>query len=161
MVGFPPIPRISHKNSGETRTVHTWWVERCFGIFGNKGDIWRLILKCNPAGHCFLLRALVWIELFQIIHNCVSEWMLSAKVLLKLVYKLLEILFFLICGIFQYVIFLFNRRRKFKLLGLQGDPISTILFLSVTSWSLHEINTGGDWSAYCNDFLSKQKFFNM
>ena len=26
------------------------------------------------------------------------------------------------CGISQYMIFLSNRRQKFKLLGLQGDP---------------------------------------
>ena len=79
------MPSVSQKDSGETGTVHTWWVERLFGIFGNKGDIWRLVLKFNPAGHCFLLRALVLIELFQIIHNCGSELMLPAKVLLKLV----------------------------------------------------------------------------
>ena len=31
--------------------------------------------------------------------------------------------FFPICGISQYVTFLFNRRGKFKLLGLQGNPL--------------------------------------
>ena len=48
--------------------------------------------------------------------------MLQGKFLLKLVYKLLEISFFPSCGIFQYVIFLSNRRGTFKILGLQGDP---------------------------------------
>ena len=42
--------------------------------------------------------------------------MLQAKFLLKLVYKLLDKYLFS-----QYVIFLPNRRGKFKLLGLQGD----------------------------------------
>ena len=60
--------------------------------------------------------------LFQINHNCVTKCTLQAKFLLKLTSKLLEIPFFPICKISQYVIFLSNRRRKFKLLDLQGDP---------------------------------------
>ena len=54
-------------------------------IFGKKGDAWRIILGDNPAGHCFVLRDLVLIELFQISHNCVTECMLQAKFLLKLI----------------------------------------------------------------------------
>ena len=37
-----------------------------------------MILGDNPAGHCFVLRDLVLIKLFQISHSC-------AKCLLKLV----------------------------------------------------------------------------
>ena len=58
---------------------------------------------------------LVLIEFFQIGHNCVG------KVFVKTYLKALRD-FFPIYGISQYVIFLSNRRRKFKLLGLQGDP---------------------------------------
>ena len=54
-------------------------------IFGKKGDAWGIILEDNPAGHCFVLRDLVLIELFQISHNCVTECMLQAKFLLKLI----------------------------------------------------------------------------
>ena len=61
--------------------------------------------------------------LFQISHICVTECTLQAKFLLKIIWKLLEIPFFPICGISQYVIFLSNRRGKFKLLDLQGDPL--------------------------------------
>ena len=68
-------------------------------IFGKKGDAWHMILGDNPAGHGFVLRDLVLIELFQISHNCVTECMLQAKFLLKLIQKLLEIPFHLICGI--------------------------------------------------------------
>ena len=42
-------------------------------------------MRDNPAGHCFVLRNLILIEPFQIIHNCVTECMLQAKFLLKLV----------------------------------------------------------------------------
>ena len=110
------------QGSGEGGTVHIWWMQQFFDIFGKKGDTWHMILEYNPAGHCFLLRDLVLIELIQVSHNCVTEWMLQGKFLLKLVYKLLEISFFPSCGIFQYVIFLSNRRGTFKILGLQGDP---------------------------------------
>ena len=62
----------------------------------------------------------------------------------------------------QYVIFLSNRRGKLKLLGLQGDPPpSPFPSLSGKSWSPHEENPEGGWSAYCNDFLSKQKIYSM
>ena len=82
-----------------------------------------MILGDNPAGHGFVLRDLVLIELFQISHNCVTECMLLANFLLKLILKLLEVFSQYICRISQYVIFLSNRRRKFKLLDLQGDPL--------------------------------------
>ena len=48
-------------------------MQQFFNIFGKKGDNLRMILGCNPAGHCFVLRDLVLIELFQISHNCVNE----------------------------------------------------------------------------------------
>ena len=83
-----------------------------------------MILRDNPAGHGFALKDLVLIELFQISRNCVTECTLQPKFLLKLMLKLLRIPLFPICGISQYVIFLSNRRAKFKLLGLQGDPPS-------------------------------------
>ena len=54
-------------------------------IFGKKGDAWRMILGDNPAGHSFVLRDLVLIELFQISHNYVTECTLQAKCLLKLI----------------------------------------------------------------------------
>ena len=69
----------------------------------------------NPARHSFVLKNLVLIDLFQISHNCVTECMLQGK--------LLEIFSQYKCKISQYVIFLSNRRRKFKLLDLQGDPL--------------------------------------
>ena len=62
-----------------------------------------MILEDNPAGHSFVLRDLVLIELFQICHNCVTECKLQAKAIRDF------------CGISQYVIFLSNRRVKFKL----------------------------------------------
>ena len=68
-----------------------------------------MILGDNPERHGFVLGDLVLIELFQIGHNCVTECMLQAKFLLKLIQKLLEMPFLLICGISQYVIFLSNR----------------------------------------------------
>ena len=40
---------------------------------------WNMILGDNPAGHGFVLRDLVLIELFQISHNCVTECTLQAK----------------------------------------------------------------------------------
>ena len=49
---FPPIPRASHKGSGERGTVHTWWVQQFFDIFVKKGGTWHMILGDNPAGHC-------------------------------------------------------------------------------------------------------------
>ena len=113
---FFPIPRVSHKGSGEGGTVHTWWVQQFCDIFGKKGDARHMLLGDNPVGHGFVLRNLILIELFQISHNFVTEFILQAKFLLKIIQKLLEIPFS------QYVIFLFNRRGKFKLIGLQGDP---------------------------------------
>ena len=84
-VGFSSIPRVSRKDSEkEWGKVHTWRVQ-FFNIFSKKGDTWHMILGDNPAGHCFVLRDLVLIELFQISHNCVTECMLQAKFLLKLV----------------------------------------------------------------------------
>ena len=44
-----------------------------------------MILGDNLAGHCLVLRNLVLIELFHISHYCVTECMLQAKFLLKLV----------------------------------------------------------------------------
>ena len=65
-VGFFPIPRTTHKISGEGATVHTWWVQQFCGIFGKRkrGDAWHMVLGESPAGHDFVLRDLVLIELF-------------------------------------------------------------------------------------------------
>ena len=82
-VGFSPILRVSHKGSGERGTVHTWWEQQFFDIFVKKGDTWHMILGDNRAGHCFVLRDLVLIELFQISQNCVTECMMPAKSLLQ------------------------------------------------------------------------------
>ena len=80
-----PIPRVSHKGSGEGGTVHTWWVQQFCDIFGKKGDVWLMILGDNPAGHDILSRDLGLIELFQISHKCVTECTLLAKFLPKLI----------------------------------------------------------------------------
>ena len=84
-VGFFPVPRVSHKGSRKEGTVHTWCVQQFCDIFGKKGDAWRMILGDNPAGHGFVLRDLVLMELFEISHNCVTECMLWAKSLLMLI----------------------------------------------------------------------------
>ena len=84
-LGFSPIPRVFHKGSGERGTVHTWWVQQFFDIFVKKGDTQHMILGDNPAGHCFVLRDFVLIKFFQISHNCVTECMPQAKLLLKLI----------------------------------------------------------------------------
>ena len=84
-VGFSPVPRVSHKGSGERGRVRTWWVHYFFDIFVKKEDTQHIILGDIPAGHCFVLKDLVLIELFQISHNCVTELMLQGKSLLKLV----------------------------------------------------------------------------
>ena len=74
------------KVQGKGEPVHnTWWVQQFCDIFGKKGDTWHMILGDNPAGHGFVLRDLVLIELFQISHNCVTECTLQAKFLLKLI----------------------------------------------------------------------------
>ena len=62
-VGFFPIPRVTHKGLGEGGTVHTWWLQQFCDIFGKKGDVWHMILEDNPAGHSFVLRDLILIEL--------------------------------------------------------------------------------------------------
>ena len=81
----------------------------------------------------------------------------AGKTFVKTYLKVIRDTFFPICGISQYVIFLSNRREKFKLLGLQGDPHSPVTLLSGTFWSLNEENLDGGGSVYCNDFLSKKK----
>ena len=73
------------KVQGKREPVHTWWVQRFCDIFGKNGDAWHMILGDNPAGYGFVSRDLVLIELFQISHNCVTECMLQAKFLLKLI----------------------------------------------------------------------------
>ena len=45
----------------------------------------------------------------------------AGKIFVKTYLKAIRDTFFPICGISQYVIFLSNRRGKFKLLDLQGD----------------------------------------
>ena len=51
------------KVQGKGEPVHTWWVQQFCDIFGKKGDAWHMILGDNPAGHGFVLRDLVLIEL--------------------------------------------------------------------------------------------------
>ena len=80
-----PIPRVFHKASEDGKTVHTWWVQQFCDIFGKKGDVWHIILGDSPAGHGFVLRDLILIELFQISHNCVTECTLQTKFLLELI----------------------------------------------------------------------------
>ena len=46
----------------------------------------------------------------------------AGKIFVKTYLKAIRDIFFPICGISQYVIFLSNRRGMFKLLDLQGDP---------------------------------------
>ena len=60
-------------------------MQQFFDIFGKKGDIWCMILGDAPAGHGFVSRDLVLIELFQISHNCVIECTLQANLLLRLI----------------------------------------------------------------------------
>ena len=60
-------------------------MQQFYDIFGKKGDAWRMIPGDNPAGHDFVLRDLVLIELFQMSHNCVTECPLQAKFLFKLI----------------------------------------------------------------------------
>ena len=52
------------KVQGKGEPVHnTWWVQQFCDIFGKKGDTWHMILGDNSAGHVFVLRDLVLIEL--------------------------------------------------------------------------------------------------
>ena len=91
------------KVQGKREPVHTSWVQQFCDIFGKKRDAWHMILEDNPARHSFVLRDLVLIELFQISQNCVTECTLQAIAIRDF------------CGISRYVIFLSNRRVKFKL----------------------------------------------
>ena len=45
----------------------------------------------------------------------------AGKIYVKTYLKVIKIPFFLVCGISLYVIFLSNRKVKFKILDLQGD----------------------------------------
>ena len=60
-------------------------MQQFFDIFVKEGDARRMILGGNSARHCFVLTDLVLIRLFQINHNCVTEFILQANILLKLV----------------------------------------------------------------------------
>ena len=51
------------KVQGKAEPVHTLWVQQFYDIFGKKGDAWHMIVGDNPAGHGFVLRDLVLIEL--------------------------------------------------------------------------------------------------
>ena len=86
----------------------------------------------------------------------------AGKMFVKTYLKAIRNTFFLISGISQYVMFLFNTKGKFKLLDLQGDPSpSPVPLFSGISCSLHEENPESGWSAYCDDFISKQKIYSM
>ena len=54
-------------------------------IFRKKADAWHMILGDNSAGHGFVLKDLVLIELCQMSHNFVIEVTVLAKLLLKLI----------------------------------------------------------------------------
>ena len=71
--------------------------------------------------------------------------------------------FFPICEISQYVIFLSSRRGKFKLLDLQGDPPPPQFprLVGYPDLPMRKTLNESGWSAYCNDFLSKQKIYSM
>ena len=118
---FFPIPTVSHKGSGEGGTVHTWWVQQFCDIFGKKGDARHMLLGDNPVGHGFVLRNLILIELFQISHNFVTEFILQAKFLLKIIQKLLEISFS------QYVIFYSTEGGSSNLQACRETPIPSSL----------------------------------
>ena len=49
----------------------------------------------------------------------------AGKMFVKTYLKAIRDTFFPKCGISQYMIFLFNRRGKFRLSDLQGDPSTT------------------------------------
>ena len=91
---FSPIPRVTRKSSVEGGTVHTWSVQQFCDMFGKKGDGWHMILGDSPAGHGFVLRDLVLIELLQISHNCVTERMRQAKNYFKTYLKAIKDTFF-------------------------------------------------------------------
>ena len=58
----------------------------------------------------------------------------AGKIFVTTYLKAIRVTFFFpICGISQYVIFLSNRREKFRLSGLQGDP-STTQFLRLVGY---------------------------
>ena len=78
-VRFFTIPRDTYKGAGKGGTVYTWWVQQFCDIFGKKGDAWHMILGDNPAGHDFVLRDSVLIELFQIRHNCITKCTLQSN----------------------------------------------------------------------------------
>ena len=84
-VGCFPITTVTHKGSGKGGAVRTRWVQQFCDIFGKKEDTWHMILGDNPAGHDFVLRDLVVIELFQISHNGKTECTRQVKFLLKLI----------------------------------------------------------------------------
>ena len=59
--------------------------------------------------------------------------------------------------------FVSNRKGNFKLLDLQGDPPPPQFPCLVGYPDLpmkKTLNEGG-WSAYCNDFLLKQKIYSI
>ena len=63
---------------------------------------------------------------------------------------------FPICDIF------IQQKGKVETFRLAGRPPSSpVSSLSGTSWSPHEENPEGSWSAYCNDFPSKEKIYSM
>ena len=71
--GYFPIPVFFIQVQGKGEQLTPGGVQQFCHIFGNKCDAWRMILEDNSAGHGFVLRDLVLIELFQISHNCVTE----------------------------------------------------------------------------------------
>ena len=62
-------------------------------IFDKKGDAWHMILGYNPAGHKFLLRDLVLIELFQLSQLC-NRMHAADKIFVKTYLKAIRDTFF-------------------------------------------------------------------
>ena len=93
----------------------------------------------------------------------------TGKIFDKISLKLLGISFFGICDPWseegsQYSIFWYgvwgemsNRKTKFKLLVIRGDPRPPIPSLSWSSWSPRKENPEkGSWSTFCNNFQKSE-----
>ena len=111
-------------------------------------NAWHMILEDNPAGHGFVLKDLVLIELFQISHNGMHA---SGKMFVKSYQRYLfsrNMWNFPICYIF------IQQKGKVETFRLAGRPLLPIF---LAQWDI----LMSPWSAYCSDFLSKQNIYNM
>ena len=120
---FPPSPGFPIKVQGKEGQSTPGGCNNFLTFLWRREIPWHTILGDNPDGHWFGLSNLVLIKLFQIIHNCVTECILQAKIFVKTSLKAnKDIYLFPNMWDFQYVKIVSNRRGKFKLLGLQGTP---------------------------------------